>query len=72
MSLTYFIQSEILNRIGTVRIARFFQDFAEDLKAAGLAPPDPYSRRDGASKGQRIGRECVEGCRRRLEEGRYV
>ena len=40
MSLTFFIQPEILNRIGTVRIARFFQDFTEDLKAAGLVPPD--------------------------------
>ena len=43
MSLIYFIQPEILNRMGTVRVARFFQDFTEDLKTAGLVLPDPES-----------------------------
>src|SRR5882762_1303972 len=35
-----FTQPEILKQLGPLRIARFFQDFTEDLKAAGLVPPD--------------------------------
>ena len=38
-----FTNPEILKQIGPARIARFFQDFTQGLKAAGLAPPDPES-----------------------------
>src|SRR5438876_8808174 len=41
-----FTQPEILKQIGPARIARFFQDFAEDLKIANLDLPDPDSDPD--------------------------
>src|SRR5437588_3969085 len=41
-----FTQPEILKQIGPARIARFFQDFAEDLKIANLVPPVPDSDPD--------------------------
>src|SRR5438128_1815976 len=43
VDLRYFSQPEILQQLGPVRIARFFQDFTKDLKAANLLLPDPDS-----------------------------
>ena len=60
-SLKCWHPAEILNRIGTVRIARFFQDFTEDLKAAGLVPPDRIPGEMVDPKGQRISRQGAEG-----------
>src|SRR5436190_3234391 len=41
--LEYFSQPDILRAIGTPRLARLFQDFSADLKAANIVLPDPES-----------------------------
>src|SRR5436190_1564348 len=46
MKLKYFIQPEILERIGVPRLFRFLDEYADDLQAANVRLPVPVSEND--------------------------
>src|SRR4051812_9390955 len=46
MNLKFFLDPANLKQIGHRRIARLFQDFADDLQAANISLPDPGPETD--------------------------